>query len=128
MSRSAKPDPLEAARQDYRSLENWVERFTRIAGNFKWFFRDGCKIRTRIDGTHVCPMLAYGYHRSASQGEERYVPDSRNMSGAANVHDSVAAAVVHIADDMRTSRYWSEAVRKKLLAACKLAEENATDA
>ena len=113
---------------DYRSLDAWLERFGRVAGNFKWFLLDGRKLRTKIEGQQVCPLLAYAYVRSSNVKEERSVPDTRNLSGSVGVHDSVAAAVVHIADAMVTSRYYSADKRKQLLQACKVREPEEEEA
>lgn len=125
---AAPAEPVKPTVSDFRSLESWLLRFEKhVASQFRWLLIDHCKIRTKIDGQTVCPMLAYGYARSSNTKDDRFVPDSRNMSGAAGVHDSVASAVVHVADDITTSRYFKPELRKRLLEACKLKDPDAEE-
>lgn len=112
---------------DYRSLDAFLNRFESVATHFKWYFKDGFKLRCRIDKIECCPLQAYGYIRSANKADDRVVPDTRSISGACNIHDSVAAAVVHLADDMLSSRYYDPGKRARLVALCGLKEEPVAD-
>ncbi len=102
-------------------LDGFLERFARCAGTFHWFFVEEYRLRCWIEENVCCPLQALGYARSG----RREVPDRRNMASATGLDDRTAAAVVHHADCLASSRYWRPEVRAKLLALCGLGEGEA---
>lgn len=117
------------AREKARAAPPDLEAFLVEVGRLKvkWFFIEGHKVRTRLDGVPCCPVQAVGWARSAQNAAERVVPDGRNMASAARLTDRQAASAVHHADDIITSRYYKPALRESLLKACGLQEAPPAD-
>jgi hypothetical protein len=109
---SVKDDPLE------KGLGAFFAAFRTAARRFTWTLNKAAQLRCNHQGTELCPLMALGLVRS----DMKEIPDHRNMAAAAGVADSVAAAVVHLADGISTSRYWTEARRGQLLALVRIEE------
>lgn len=104
-------------------LEAFVSQFKKLASKFRWFLLDDRKLRAKVEGVTCCPLQVVGYVKR----QEKELPDARDMAVASGVSDPVAAAVVHHADEIASSRYYRPEVRRQLLAAAGVEEEGAAE-
>ncbi len=101
------------------NLEPFLKTFEAIAKEFKWRLDDFDNVRCTIGGITCCPLQAIGYFQSGSSAKDRSIPTPANLCNVTG-DDRAAAAVVHIADDIVSSRYYDASIRERMLKACGL--------
>lgn len=99
-------------------LDRFFRSFGEIASLYKWeLVIQGSRetIRTKVDGSLLCPVMTLAYHKSGKNIKDREIPSSSHMSGPANLSHSGTACVVHNADEIQSSRYYRPELRERLL-------------
>lgn len=111
MSHRDKPGSVPVDLSAFLAL---FEQFTK-AGHWKWFLEDGRKLRTKIDGHVFCPLDAIGYAKDRANQDLHGKPLIGRYLDFVPLTDQQKAAVVHHADGIACSRYWSQEFRTQLL-------------
>jgi hypothetical protein len=101
------------------NLEPFIKTLEAVAKEFSWRLDDFDNIRCTIGGVTCCLVQAVGYIQSGSSEKDRVIPSSANL-GLVTGDDRVAAAIVHIADNIVSSRYYDAAIRDRILKTCGL--------
>lgn len=103
-----------------KQVDMILDRLAPVVENFRWFLESGYKVRTKVDGQIICPLFALGYQYSNSNN--KYIPSLDNLKQLLNTTDQALAAAIHIIDDIRSSRYFDNELRNRLLTLCGLVE------
>jgi len=100
-----------------REIDALLVHLAGVAVNYRWFL-DCCRVRSRVAGQDACPLMVINYHHSPTNPKSFSV--IKDLGAACGCRDDVAAAIVHLADNITTSRYYTAELRRKLLRACML--------
>lgn len=101
-------------------LSRFFKDLALAAGKYRWFLTERGHLRMRACGHTLCPLMLVGWHFSHETASKRELPDTKNLSSSCGYTDHrVGAAVVHLADDIRSSPYYSKTLRDRLLEICR---------
>jgi hypothetical protein len=100
------------------NLEPFLRAFAAVASRYTWLVDRRGRLRTAVEGVMVCPMMLLGWHNSPTR--PKTMPDTKTLGPAVGYTDREAAAIVHIADSIISSRYYDKTIRARLLSMCKI--------